>query len=74
MKKQDFSRELKNACTDDSEIERTKQLCKLFGSKNGEKITTIHMKTDIFLVVVLEHLIEVSTKEYGFNPLYCFFM
>ena len=64
MKKEDFYSKLKNECPDDSEIERTKQIIKLFNIKNGEELTRLYMKTNIILLPdVFEKFIKVSTKD-----------
>ena len=72
MKKGDFFSKLKNGCQDDSEIERTNQIIKLFDIENAEELTRWYLKTDIILLVdVFEKFMEVSTEKNGFNPLYC---
>ena len=71
LKKEDFFSKLKNKCPDDSEIERTKQLIKLFNMKNGEELTSSYMKTDIILLTnVFENFVKISTKDYGISLLY----
>ena len=63
---------IKNACPDDSGVERTNQIIRIIDTKNGENL---YMKTDvIMLVVVLEKLTKLSNQEYGINPLYCVFV
>ena len=57
---------------DDDEIERTKEIIKLFNIKNGEKLTRLYCKTDVNLLAdVFEKFVKVSTKEYKINPLFC---
>ena len=69
LKKEDFFSKLKNACPDDSEIERNNQIINLFDIKNGENL---YLKTVIVMLVhVLQKFINVSTKEHGINPLVC---
>ena len=41
LKKEDFFSKLKNKCPDDEEIERTKEIIKIFDIKNGEELTEI---------------------------------
>ena len=41
LKKEDFFSKLKNKCPDDDEIERTKEIIKLFYIKNGEELTKL---------------------------------
>ena len=41
LKKEDFFSKLKNKCPDDKEIERTKEIIKIFDIKNGEELTGI---------------------------------
>ena len=48
LKREDFLSKLKNDCPDDSEIERTKQIIILCDIENGEHITRLYTKTDIF--------------------------
>ena len=72
LKKEDFFSKLKNAYSDDEEIERTKEILKLFNIKNGEELTKLYRKSDVILLAdVFEKFVKVSTKEYGINPLYC---
>ena len=72
LKKEDFFSKLKNDYPDDDEIERTKEIIKLFDIKNGEKLTKWYCKSDVFLLVdVLEKFVKVSFEEYGIYPLYC---
>ena len=72
MKKEDFFSKLKNDYPDDHEIERTKEIIKLFIVKDGEQLTRLYCKTDVILLAdVFEKFVEVSTEEYKINPLYC---
>ena len=72
LKKEDFFIELKNDYPDDVEIERTKEIIKLFNIKDGEQLTKLYCKTDVILLGdVFEKFVKVSTKEYKINPLYC---
>ena len=72
MKKEDFFSQLKNEYLDDEEIERTREIIKLFNIKNGEELTKLYCKNDVVLLAdVFEKFLKVSTKEYGINPLYC---
>ena len=72
MKKKDFFSKLKNKCPDVNEIERTKQIIKIFDIKTGEKITKLYLKSDVILLAdVSEKFVNLSTKEYGINPLFC---
>ena len=69
--KKDFSK-LKNKCPDDDEIERTREINKLFDIKNGEELTKLYLKSDVsFLADAFEKFAKVSTEEDGINPLYC---
>ena len=45
LKKEDFFSKLKNKCPDDEEIERTKEIIKIFDIKNGEELTEISSKS-----------------------------
>ena len=72
LKKEDFFRKLKNECPDDEEIERTKELIKIFDNKNGGELTEIYLKSDVLLLAcVSEKIIKVSVNEFEINPLYC---
>ena len=72
LKKEDFFSKLKNKCPDDEEIERTKEIIKIFHIKNGEELTEIYLKSDVLLLAcVFEKFIKVSVNEFGINPLYC---
>ena len=71
LKKEDFFSKLKNGYPDAGEIERTKEIIKLFIIKNGE-LTEIYLKSDVLLLAcVFEKFIKISVNEYGINPLYC---
>ena len=47
LKKEDFFSKIKNDYPSDEEIERTKEIIKLFDIKNGEKFTQIYLKSDV---------------------------
>ena len=72
LKKEDFFNKLKNDYPDDDEIERTKEIIKLFNIKDGEELTKLYCKSDVILLAdVFEKFVKVSTEEYKINPLYC---
>ena len=72
LKKEDFFNKLKNDYPDDDEIERTREIIKLFNIKNGEELTRLYCKSDVILLAdVFEKFVKVSTEEYKINPLYC---
>ena len=72
LKKEDFFSKLKNEYLDDEEIERTKEIIKLFNIKNGEELTEMYLKSDVILLAcVFEKFRKISVNEYGINPLYC---
>ena len=72
LKKEDVFSRLENECPDDEEIERTKEIIKLFDLKNGEGLTKLYCKSDVILLAdVIEKFVKVSFEEYGINPLYC---
>ena len=50
FKKEDFFSKLKNDYPSDKEIERTKEVFKRFNIKNGEELTEIFLKSDVFLL------------------------
>ena len=49
LRKEDFFSKLKNDYPDDEEIERTKEVIKMFIIKNGEELTEIYLKSDVLL-------------------------
>ena len=72
LKKEDFFTKLKNDYPDDDEIERTKEIIKLFNIKDGGELTKLYCKSDVILLAdVFEKFVKVSTEEYKINPLYC---
>ena len=72
LKKEDFFSKLKNDYPDDDEIERTKEIIKLFDIKNREELTKLYCKSDVILLAdVIEKFVKVSFEEYGIYPLYC---
>ena len=72
LKKEDFFSKLKNKCPSDEEIKSKKEIVKLFIIKNGEEITRLYLKSDVFLLAcVIEKLIKLLIFEFGINPLYC---
>ena len=72
LKKEDFFSKLKNDYSNDEEIERTKEIIKLFNIKDGEELTKLYCKSDVILLPdVFEKCVKVSTEDYKINPLYC---
>ena len=72
LKKEDFFSKLKGDYLDNEEIERTKQITKMFNIKSGEELTKLHLKSYVILLADLfENFVKVSPEEYGINPLYC---
>ena len=72
LKREDFFSKLKNKCPDYEEIEQTKEIIKIFDTKNGKELTEIYLKSDVLLLAcVFENFIKVSVNELGINPLYC---
>ena len=72
MKKEDFFVKLKTDYLHHKEIQRTKQIIKLFNIKNGEELTQTYLKSDILLLTcVFEKFIKVSIEEFRINPLNC---
>ena len=72
LKREDFFSKLKIDYLDDDEMERTKEIIKLFNIKDGEELTRLYCKSDLFLLAdVFEKFVKVSTEEYRINPLYC---
>ena len=72
LEKEDFFSKLKNRGPDDDEIERTKEIIKLFDMKTAEELTKLHCKSDVILLPdVIEKFVRVFSEEYGINPPYC---
>ena len=72
LEKEDFFSKLKNDYPNNDEIERTKEIIKLFNIKDGVELTKLYCKTDLILLAdVFEKFVSVSTEEYKNNPLYC---
>ena len=72
LKKEEFFSKMKNGYPDDAELERTKEIIKLFNIKVGEELTKFFCKSDVILLAdVFEKFVKVSTEEYKNNPLYC---
>ena len=72
IKREYFFSKLKNDYPDDDEIERTKEIIKLFNIKYGEELTRLYCKSDVILLVdVFGNFVKVSTEEFRINPLYC---
>ena len=64
LKKEDFFSKLKNDYPDDREIERTKEIIKLFNIKDGAELTKLYCKSDVILLAdIFEKFVKVSTKE-----------
>ena len=72
MEKEDFFGKIKNKCPDDNEIQRTKEIVRIFDSKSGEHTTKLYFGKDVILLAdVFEKSIKISIAEYGIIPLYC---
>ena len=72
LKMEDFFSKLKSECPDDDEIERKKEIIKLFDIKNGEELTKLYCKSEVILLAdVIEKFVKVSFEECGITPLYC---
>ena len=63
LKREDFFSKINIKCPDDDEIERTKEIFKLFDIKNGEELTKLHCKkNDILLAVVIKNSLKYLLK------------
>ena len=72
LKKENFFSKLKKDYPDDGEIERTREIIKLFNIKDGEELTRLFCKSDVILLAdVMEKFVKVAFEEYGINLLYC---
>ena len=64
LKKEGFFSKVKNDYPDDEEIERTKEIIKLFNIKDGVELTRLYCKSDVILLAdVFEKFVKVSTEE-----------
>ena len=72
LENKDFFSKLKNKCSDDKEIDRTREIIKKFNIKNGKELSELYLKSDVILLAdVFEKFIKISVEEFGINPLYC---
>ena len=68
LRKVDFFSNIKIDYPSNEEIERTKEITKLFNIKNGGKLTRLYLKSDVFLLTcVFEKFSSVSIKEFDIN-------
>ena len=71
LENKDFFSKLKNKCSDDKEIDRTREIIKKFNIKDGKELTQLYCKSDVLLLTcVFEKFIKVSQNEFGISPLY----
>ena len=57
LNKEIFFSKLKNRCPDDDEIERTREIIKVFDIKNGKELTQLYLKGDAILFpIILKNL------------------
>ena len=71
LKNDDFFSKLNNKSPDDEEIERRREIIKVFENKNGE-LTQLYLKSDVLLLACLsEKFIKVSINKFKIIPLYC---
>ena len=72
LTKQDYFSKLKNDYPCSKEIERTNKIIQTFNITNGEELTQLYLKSDVFLLAdVFEKFITTSYKTFKINPLYC---
>ena len=72
MKEEYFPSKLKNKCSIDEEIERTKKIISLFANKKGEELIELNLKSDVTSRAnVFAKFVKVSIEEFDINPLYC---
>ena len=71
-REKNFFIKLKHDYLDDEEINRTKQITKLFNNKSGEELTQLFLKSDVLLLAcVFEKFLKVSVNEFVNIHLYC---
>ena len=72
IKEEDFLSELKNDYPNDKEIERTKEIAKMFNIKNGDELTHLFLKSDVLLLsCVFEWFIRRWVNEFDISLLCC---
>ena len=63
---------MENKCPDDAEIQRTKEIIKIFDTKDGEDSTKLYLEGHVILLAdVFEKFNKIFIEEFGINPLYC---
>ena len=72
LKKEYYFSKLKIDHLTDKQIKGTKDIIKRFNIKNGEELTQIKLKSDVFLLTcVFDKFAKMSSNEFGNNPSYC---
>ena len=71
LTKEDIWSTLKQSYPSDEEINRTKEIIKIFDINNGQKLTMFCLQMDVLqLADVFENFVENSTREPNINPMY----
>ena len=71
FKTEDFFSKFKK-CPSVEKKRKNKRNNEKFNIKNGEKLTQLYLKSDVFLLAcVFGNFIRVSANEFGINPLHC---
>ena len=73
LTKEDFWSTLTQSYPSDDDIKRTQELIEKYKIRNGQELTMLYLKMDVFqLADVFENFVESSTREYKINPLYSY--
>ena len=73
LTKEDYWSTLTQSYPSDDDIKRTQELIDKNIIKNGQELTMLYLKMDVFqLADVFENFVESSTQEYKINPLYSY--
>ena len=73
LTKEDYWSTLTQSYPSDDDIKRTQELIDKNNIKNGQELTMLYLKMDVFqLADVFEIFVESSTREYKINPLYSY--
>ena len=63
---------MKNKRPSEEQIQRTKEILKIFNIENGEELTKLHCKSEVILLSdTFEKFIKVSFNGFGINLFYC---
>ena len=71
LENKDFFSKLKNKCSDDTEVDRTREIFKKFNIKDGKELTELYFNSDVLLLTcVFEKFLKAMQDVFEINPLY----